>query len=425
MAAILFGIAAVFLLLQMRLYKSNATMKAICIGLLTISFYFIIVLKSRIVWIGIVLVIAAIKIATKQWRLNKVLSAILILLFAACVGIGLFYKTDSTLGRLFIYKIDLLIIGNNWFAGIHQPFNTVYNHTQAEWFSSNMHHNSKEVLLASNGFFVFNEWLHAFILFGILGFITAILATAFFIKECFRQLRTNANKSPFIGVAFFILVTAMVSYPFSFGIYTCIFLCCLLYIISDASWYPFKKNKRFITSCLYVSIITFFTIRGVKDFLIEKDIEKLKQQFGNGRIDEALQQALSLGNTVTDNGQLYELIGKIYLQKNNTDAAIHYIEKAHHWLCTDELHCLWGNCLTEQNKLYEAGSHYQMAVNIVPCRFRNRMLLLNNLISLQERDKALACAKTMMDLPEKIPSAQTATYKQHAGKLYLDLKSTP
>lgn len=419
-AAILFGIAAIFLLLQLGNTKTNKK-KIALIVLLVVSIVFVVLLKSRVVWLGILSVLVFIKIKTKKWQLTKMLVTILAITIIAGIGIAIFYKTGSTLGRLLIYKIDFIIIKQHWLTGIKRPFNVVYNHTQANYFANNNQQNSREALLPSNGFFAFNEWLNIFIHFGIVGFIVAIAATTIFIKECCKQLITLPNKIPVIGITFFILFVALVSYPFSFAIYSCIFLCSVVYIISDVRLWLFKKHRKLITLCCYFLPVAFYAVSEIKEISLNKKIEDVASLYKNGYINNALEVALTEIKIAKENGQLYQLIAKIYFQKNNLDLSIYYIEKAHQFLCTDELHCFWGNCLTEKQLLNEANNHYTTAVNIVPCRFKNRMLLLNNFIRLKECNKALLCAKDIIELPEKIPSTQTKNYKAEAKSIYDNL----
>ena len=111
---------------------------------------------------------------------------------------------------------------------------------------------------------------------------------------------------------------------------------------------------------------------------------------------------------------MYEQIASIYLQKNKVDSAIFYIEQAHNFICNDALHNFWGNCLLLQQKPYEAANQFVLAVGIVPHRFKNRIDLLKTYMLIKDFEKAKKCAKEIIELPEKIPSKQSATYKQQA-----------
>lgn len=116
----------------------------------------------------------------------------------------------------------------------------------------------------------------------------------------------------------------------------------------------------------------------------------------------------------TNDGHLLKLVSKIYLQKNNVDSAIFFIEKAHEYICTDDLHAYWADCLTEANRLKDANMHYLLAVNIVPHKFGNRIKLLDNLLQLKDINSAKICALDIIQLPEKIPSEKSRYLRKKA-----------
>lgn len=186
------GIAFLFIALNTQKVKLGFPFQIIKLSILLVLALFIIKLNSRIVWVSLILVFLIINIyPIRNCKEKKWLKwLIVILLLIIC----LFYKYNSTLGRLITYKVDLLIIKNFWLSGIYQPFNISFNHTQAAYFFSKGDLYTKEMLLASNGFFVFNEWLNIFIRYGILGFLVSIISTFFLIKVCFFQLKNLPHK---------------------------------------------------------------------------------------------------------------------------------------------------------------------------------------------------------------------------------------
>jgi tetratricopeptide (TPR) repeat protein len=413
--AILFGVAFLFFALQISVNKKNTFFRILQLAILIVLGLFIIILDSRIVWVAIILVLFIVN--GKKTHFSKKASWFVGFLVIVFFTVCLLYKYSSTLGRLFIYKIDFLVIKNNWLKGIGQPFNIVFNHTQATYFSNQNKIVSKETLLASNGFFVFNEWLSAFIHFGIAGFIISVLATFILLKECFKQLVTNPAKKTAIGIIMFLLIVALVSYPFSFGIYTCIFICLALYVLKDANWFPKKINKPVCLILLYCSIIIFYSAKEINAYKQEKQREEVNELFRAGYINSALEKAIQLSYKFNDDGYLYKIISELYLQKNKIDSAIHFIKKAHEYVCTDEIHAYWGDCLKESGKLKEAKNQYQLAINIVPHRFGNRIKLLDNYLLLNEVVDAKKCALGILILPEKIPSDKTKSYKIKAKRI--------
>jgi tetratricopeptide (TPR) repeat protein len=87
---------------------------------------------------------------------------------------------------------------------------------------------------------------------------------------------------------------------------------------------------------------------------------------------------------------------------------------AHNFICNDQLHNFWGNCLLQQNKFKEAIGQFTIAVNIIPHRFKNRYDLLKAYLLVNNFEQSKKCANDIVDFPEKIPNKQSALYKQQA-----------
>jgi tetratricopeptide (TPR) repeat protein len=235
----------------------------------------------------------------------------------------------------------------------------------------------------------------------------------------------NPAKKTAIGIIIFLLIVALVSYPFSFGIYTCIFICSALYVLKDASWFPKKMKTTIFIVLLYFSTIIFYSLKEIKTYKHENEREEISELFKIGYINNALEKALQLSYKVNDDGYLYKIISQLYLQKNKTDSAIYFIQKAHKYVCTDEIHAYWGDCLKESGNPKEANNQFQLAVNIVPHRFGNRIKLLDSYLILNEVEKAKKCALDIITLPEKIPSEKTRLYKEKAKKIIDSFNDKP
>lgn len=413
--AILLGIAFLFIALNTQKTKLGFPFQIIKLSLLLVLALFIIILNSRIVWVSFILVFLIInKYPTRNFKEKRLLIWLTVVLVLV---ICLFYKYNSTLGRLTIYKVDLLIIKDFWLTGIYQPFNISFNHTQAAYFFNKGNPYTKEIFLASNGFFVFNEWLNIFIRFGIFGFVASLILSFFLIKVCFFQLKNLPHKKTIIAITIFLLIIAFVSYPFSVSMYSCIFMCCVLNILKDTKTFSFIFSKKYAILISYLIVISYISYKEYYLFAEGKKRNEINELFKIGYTNKALENARALNLNSSHDGYLLKLVSKMHLQKNNKDSAIYFIQKAHEYICTDDLHIYWGDCLTEVNRLNEANEHYTLAVNIVPHKFANRLSLLNNLLLLNELKKAKICAIEMIELPEKIPSAKAKKLKQEAKRI--------
>lgn len=410
--AILFGIAVIVLF---ALFKNiqHKVLLSFVLSLLLLSIVGVIYYKSRAVWLSVVLVLGIITITQQKLKLTTKLKTSVAICLPTFLLVVLFYKYNSTLGRLFIYKINALVIHRYWLTGINQPYSVVFNHSQAGYFINKSNATLQEKLLASNNYFVLNEWLNVLIHYGIVVFIFTLLATIYLIKVCFKQLKFFPKKAWAVGIVLFLLMVSLASYPFSFMPYFFIFGTCALYVLKDTfNLTPKVNNTIFCTLLIGLSAFclnnTYATIKA------EKEKKAITDLFRVGYINQALKKALAVQNSQPPSQQVYEQIAAIYLQKNNIDSAIYYINLAHKFICNDELHNFWGNCLLQQNKFKEAVGQFTLAVNIIPHRFKNRFDLLKAYLLVNNFEQAKKCASDIVDFPEKIPSKQSALYKQQA-----------
>ncbi len=79
-------------------------------------------------------------------------------IFVLTTILTLYVKSDSSEGRLLIYKISLKILNTHYFKGIGlENFQRYYNYYQADYFKSG-NYTIKELLLADNTYFAFNDY---------------------------------------------------------------------------------------------------------------------------------------------------------------------------------------------------------------------------------------------------------------------------
>jgi tetratricopeptide (TPR) repeat protein len=411
-AAILFGIAAIFLFTLLK--KTHNRLAVICtILLFLLCVSCTIYLNSRIVWLSMLLVLVITTLTQQKIKLSKAYKFITIICFLIVLWIIGLHKQKSSHGRLFIYKINAQILQEHWLTGIHQPYSVIFNHTQANYFANTTQATLEEKLLAGNNYFVLNEWLNILIHYGILVFIFTVLATIYLIKICFKQLKLFPKKVWAVGIVLFLLMVSLVSYPFSFTPYLFIFGACALYVLKD-SFNLSKRVNNTIFCTLFIGLFVFCLNNTYIIIKAEKEKKAITDLFRVGYINQALTKALAIQHTQPPSQQVYEQIAAIYLQKNNIDSAIFYIDLSHNFICNDELHNFWGNCLLLQHKPNHAIDQFVLAANIIPHRFKNRFDLLNAYLLINDFEQAKKCGHEIISLPEKIPSKKSSLYKQKA-----------
>ncbi|MCU0321103.1 MAG: hypothetical protein MUE72_01730, partial [Chitinophagaceae bacterium] len=247
--AILFGIAVV-VLFTLTKNVQHKLLLGFVLCLLLLSIIGVIYYNSRAVWLSVVLVLGIITISQQKLKLTTTVK----LSIAGCLStfllVVLLYKYNSTLGRLFIYKINALVIHKYWLTGINQPYSVEFNHTQASYFINNSNATLQQKLLAGNNYFVLNEWLNILIHYGIVVFIFTLFATIYLVKICFKQLKSFPKKAWAVGIVLFLLMVSLASYPFSFMPYLFIFGICALCVLKDAFNLPQKINNTIFCTLL-------------------------------------------------------------------------------------------------------------------------------------------------------------------------------
>jgi tetratricopeptide (TPR) repeat protein len=408
--AILYGVAFIFLISKFYRFKKLKFNKAAIILGLIVLLYLIIISNSRIVWFGI-LVIMYLLFIVKSYKLKNIYK---IAFTAIGLLIGLcffFYKLNSSLGRLLIYKINFQIIKDHWLYGTNKPYNILFNHYQADYFSKNINATITEKLLASNGFFVFNEWLNIFLHFGLLGFVISIFLSIFLIINALRKIQIGKQVTA-ASIILFLLIVATVSYPFNFCIFQLIFIICTIQLMHKVI---FKIKWKFVFFLTYFFLIIFFAKKEYELYKFNNIYNKIFTLFQTGYFNKSLEIYHQHNENSSFDGPINFQIAKVHYQKNNIDSSLIYLSKAHEHYCTDDLHIFWGDCLLQQKRLHEALLHFQTAANIVPSKFGSKIKVLNVHLFLKDTANAIDVAKDIINFPEKIPSAKSKFYKLQAA----------
>ncbi|TAF92937.1 MAG: hypothetical protein EAZ47_07945 [Bacteroidetes bacterium] len=420
--AILAGIAVIFsYFLAKRVSNQYLLAGLIFLGL--VAFFGCIYLESRSVLLAVCSVIILDKLlqpADKVSRKSKIKLLILLLLLGVT---STFYKHNSTLGRAFIYKVDFLIAKENWLTGINAPYNIVFNHTQANYFKENPNAPLHEKLLAGNNYYVLNEWVNVLLQFGVFAFLLSLVLTIYIVRLSVQEISVNSEKSWAAGIILFFLVISLFLYPFRYIPYHFVFSCCVIYNLRNVTILGIKTTTIFWK----IGILLLTVHSGISIFRHQKnelDNHEVSELIRIGHINSALTKCLSMHTNDSTNFIVTQRLADLYEQKNKLDSALFYISSAHNHVCNDNLHNFWGRCLQGMGRKEDAIVQYELAVNIKPHKFKNRVDLLSLLLQSGRIQQAEACAEEIINIPEKIPSAKSAFYKQYAKKT-IDSLNTP
>lgn len=280
-------------LLRLFSYESHFDNIAGTVSCLCLSLPYSLYLSGEKNWIGnvgktisIIMVVAIICTGSR----SGVLCASIILLIYSCIKFGkkrivlyslpltfiftillYFLRPDSANGRILIWKSlipmlsDVPILG----MGIH-GFRKYYMDYQAEYLCN--HPQDPYSQLADNVLYPFNEFIHLYICFGVVGILTVL----FMLFMLFRVFRKNPDDTGQIAVLTLlsIAILSFFSYPFNYP---------FTYFIVGAAFLPVFKNLfsnhpaprwRVLTSIMAIVIginISFASARNIHGIKTWKD----------------------------------------------------------------------------------------------------------------------------------------------------------
>lgn len=184
---------------------------------------------------------------------RTVLAVVLFIFLGVIFLLAVFFKVESTSGRWFILQKSFYLFKDHWLKGVgYGKFNPNFNHLQAEYFST---HSlvSKEAMLANDGYFAFNEWLHFAIELGVVGLAISLLVTWVILKACIMAMGTPKAWAGALMMA--ILVACMFSYPLHDFFIVAIAALLAGYLTKDIIKIPFRVSFRLQVSFVTVLIL--------------------------------------------------------------------------------------------------------------------------------------------------------------------------
>ncbi len=358
-----------------------------------------------------------IKFSTKtKWLLTFGLIAI----FTTLV----FVKTNSSLGRLLIYKVTFTQLkAKDYIYGLGiGKFKATYNQLQAAYFTTH-NINSNEALLAGNGYYLFNDWLQAAIEVGLIGLCILVLCIFLFLKIYKWQPKYSKVYKASNAVLICISTAALFNYPLQSVPIFFIFILALIihFHCSYALRAPFNI-RTFIycknTILISVSILCIFYCFTI--FQYKKESKAAFELSNIGYKNEADSIYNKLENTnFADYNTKYNYVFMLYM-RNDLPKALIKINEALQLAYSLDAVKLKADILMEQNKYIEAEKCYTQAVYIVPNKMQTKYNLMQFYIKTKQIPKAKYWANVILTMPIKVPSP-TINYLLNSTKKAMDI----
>ncbi|MEO7445869.1 MAG: O-antigen ligase family protein [Ferruginibacter sp.] len=400
------------------------------------SFTFIIILillsvillaltNGRAGWIGFIL--ALVYIAYQYQPILRIKKVIIFLALSLIILLGFLlssYKSDSSGGRILIYKISGEILKENWLWGIgHGQFKVQYNLYQAKYFAF---HNidSKEAMLADNSYYAFNDYFQVFIENGVIGFLI-LGAILFFLYIQFKNTKTNNdNKHLFIAsiASLICIVTgSFFSYPLHVFPLMVQAILCVALLNSFPTSYKFQvclPEKLIIFSkviLVLISVLLLIHYSFYVNYKIKSDHAFKLKRIGYKHKSLKIYQELNK-SYIREGNALYLYAQQLYYSNQLLPAKM-VLKDAKNIYSSNEVYKLSASIENELYNFEQAEKDYKTAIYMVPNRMAGRNNLLDFYLERKDTTQAIYWANSIVNMPVKIPSQRTKNMKQKANEI--------
>lgn len=350
---------------------------------------------------------------------------------ANCSAIGgaflifpfLLIKKDSTLGRILIYKISLKMFEGHWLYGIGLGgFSKKYLLYQAAYFESGKY-SSKELLLADNTYYAFNDYFQWIIECGVLGIILLAIA-AYFVWYVVAKLQKDGKIGSKVStLALFTLLVMGLSAAFTYTFHIIYFQLLALSSLGVLYLQILKKSfQKKVAILILMSIILLLAFFNYKSQLLNyqayKKLSNAKMLSNTGFKHEALDDLRTLYPDLKNDSQFLWFYGKELLNAGYVNEANDQLKLATDIFTINDLYADVGECLLQKGEIVKAEGAFLISVNMVPNRFNNRFMLYQFYQRTNQINKAKECAHTMMSIPVKVQSKQVDAIKSYINKSF-------
>lgn len=337
--------------------------------------------------------------------------ALLLCLLLAFFALFL-YKLDSSLGRILIYKVSGQMLKDNWLTGIgFGKFYQDYLYYQAVYFQ-NGHYTTKELLLAGNTHYAFNEYWRLIVELGIWIIIPLILLFYSYVK--FLCISLEKNKTLINYTLHFVICTILIASCFT-NTFSRDWIWLTLLIISFLNIYVSQKI------CVkFLLIFNFFISLGIiairiTDYIAERQLKEQTFEFKNGDLglDEFCKNVEELRLEARERKvALLQLQSRYYQDEKQWDKALIKTLMLADLKPNHIVFINLGDIYENLGKIDDAAYLYQLSVNSVPNRFVSRDVLFEFYLRQGKTKEAKRVGTEILNLPVKVHSAIVNSIKE-------------
>lgn len=332
------------------------------------------------------------------------------------------FKSDSSLGRLLIYKVAFEMFKQNFFEGIGiGNFQVLYGHYQAAYFGAGQY-SIKELLLADNTYYAFNDYFQLIIEIGIDGLIILILIVRFLLNSIERAFKGVRPLSlPFtllITCCAFLIslaVAALFTHIIEQTLPQVILLISITIILYYSYWSAFGKLEKYLS----VTIIFILPILFLSNFShltqpsVYEQWDKARTLRSAGYNYMALELYQGLFDNLNENGDYLLAYGDLLLVNKKPQEALIVLERATRFKTSNQLYLLLGENYEQLGEYAKAEKAYLTAVYMVPNRFKSRYILFRFYVHQGCSSQVRHWGNSILSLPAKVPSLQVNIIREN------------
>lgn len=341
----------------------------------------------------------------------KIIASSIFILSTALVLLVFFIKSDSSLGRVLIYKVSIQIFQDNFLLGIGLGnFQEVYLYQQANYFSKEIYTN-KELLLADNTHYAFNDYWQFIIEIGIVGFV--IVGVLFYLlgKLVLKSIRSKKHvwlTANVVSLLIAVLIAALFTHIFEQLQYQATVVLCITYLCLINIRKKWCNITILSISFLFLLAIGF---KGMETYRINNNYNTALNLYIAGLKKECKIELQKI-TPIKDNKRAV-----LYLQILMSSYHLNYEKEILKLLAqypNANTYKMLGDFYLFNGKIKAAENAYLTAINMVPNRFLPRQSLLRLYISQKKDTEAEKVANKIISLSIKIGSSQVNSIKQEA-----------
>jgi hypothetical protein len=386
-----------------------------------------ILFKSRSFAIGYAFSLFFLLLIYTDFRLYRkivYIPAVLLILFI--IGTAVCFKTDSSLGRLFVYKISFRVLKDNFVTGVGWGhFSRVYNQYQAAYFKSG-HYNEKELLLADNILYAYNDYLQLVIETGITGLavlVAAVVGVVIIITKTLKR-RPVSDTPAWVLIAVTQLIAMAVAALFRPVYYHPFFLSVFITALTVLCHYLLYGERLLVRGGLAALLLIVaiawlhygYYIRHYSSYVSYKAAKELAM---TGYNLEAVQAYKPLYPILIDDNFFCSDYANALVNAGEYRQAMVVLERLVFETQSGVAYLQLANCYMAQGSRAQAEQAYWAAIYARPNRFLPRFCLFDFYCKTNQPGKAITVGKTIISLPVKIPSTQVSYIKQAVSRKLL------